>query len=229
MPNLWKSDSGNVSLANARETFLAGAMTSEIDALAGHNPKIDSNMRGNRDDHGINMIFSDRAETSVKHSSPVPSISGRGQNKEFPDRVIGLTETENFRSLLNSYDNRTVAGTEWKRLRDTIKYTPFASETKPLLFPFLIVEAKSSKSGFNFHAIGSQTMFCIKNFLELQMSLRLAAGKENFEPLIWFIGYAGQFWNISACYVHNNASNELEFVCGQPHPRLTFKSLTSTY
>lgn len=82
------------------------------------------------------MIFSDRRETLVKHSSPVPSASGQGQNREYPDRVIGLTETENFRTLLDSYDNRTVDGNEWKRLRDTIKYCPFPLESKPLYFPF---------------------------------------------------------------------------------------------
>jgi hypothetical protein len=213
MQNLWKSDNSNVGLANAQVTFLAGATISKIDALIGPYSSIYSNMHGNRDDRGINMIFSDRAETSIKHSSPVPSGSGRGQSREFPDRVIGLTETENFRALLNSYDNRTIAGNEWKRLRETIKYSPFVSEVKPLLFPFLIVEAKSSKSGFNFHAIGSQTMFCIKNFLELQMNLRLATGKGSFEPLVWFVCYAGQFWNISACYVQKSASDELEFVC----------------
>lgn len=159
------------------------------------------------------MIFSDRAQESIRYSTPVPSDSAGQQITEFPDRAIGLTETENFRMLLNSDDNRIPVDGERKRLRDTVKVSPYNEQSNGLLFPFLIIEAKSNKSGFDFQAIGMQTIFAIKHLLQLQMDLRAATGKETFEPLVWFIGYAGQFWNVSICVLHSTKAGKAEFVC----------------
>jgi hypothetical protein len=164
----------------------------------------------------MNMIFSDRAEEFIKHPTPAHS-GGAGEQgrdkpvKERPDRFIGLTETENFRVLLNSHDNRKPLNEGWKRIRDTVKVT-FKEELTPLLFPFMIMEAKSGKSGFDVQAIAAQTIYCIEDLLRMQLNLRTAAGKTTFQPLIWFIGYAGQSWHISACYTHMERLTGEEFV-----------------
>lgn len=171
------------------------------------------NVAGNRYDGGISMIFTDRAQESITYSAPVPADSTRQQCTEQPDRTFGLTETENFRLLLNSDDKRAPVDGDRRRICDTIKVSPYNEESNRLLFPFLIIEAKSNKSGFDFHAIGIQTIFAIKQLLELQMDLRAASGKETFEPLVWFIGYAGQFWDVSVCFLHTTRATKTEFVC----------------
>ena len=215
---LWTDDDEDEMLASVQVTLPVGATISEYNLMSAHKlGKAFTHELGSRYDHGINMVFSDRAEEFIRHPAHVQSRGAGEQGrqkpaKEKPDRLIGLTETENFRLLLNSHDNRTPLGEGWKKIRDTVDFT-FKDELKPLLFPFLIIEAKSGQSGFDFQAIAAQTIYCIEDILRMQLNLRTASEKETFQPLAWFIGYAGQFWHISACYMHVTRSTEIEFVC----------------
>ena len=93
------------------------------------------------------MLFSDRAEEKIRHDPPLPVTSQPEKRKHYekPDRVYGLKQTDNLKLLLDSDDKRAVTTTPSPSLRETIEVSPFKPEGKPLLYPFLIIEAKSSK------------------------------------------------------------------------------------
>jgi hypothetical protein len=119
---------------------------------------------------GLNRIFIDRAQESVIHS---PALTKKLAKREHPDRVFGLCETRNFQSLLYSQHEKG------RLVREVIQRQPYSEDGRPLLFPFLVVEAKSSKSDDDWHSIKLQTAFPIFTFLEVQQSLRLAAGQRS--------------------------------------------------
>ncbi|KAL9132260.1 MAG: hypothetical protein Q9175_006564 [Cornicularia normoerica] len=56
-----------------------------------------------------------------------------------------------------------------------IRITPFKQGGEPLLFPFLILEAKSAK-GDDFDSIQKQTAFPIRTLLQMQADLRNKCG-----------------------------------------------------
>ncbi|KAH8700712.1 hypothetical protein BGW36DRAFT_447513 [Talaromyces proteolyticus] len=150
---------------------------------------------------GINMIFSDRAEAAIKHDPPlkIKKPKKNEQESELPDRVYGLRKTEKFSLLMNSAAVRDPS----RRLRDMIEMSPFAEEREPLLFPFLILEAKSSKQG-DTAAVEMQTAFCIRRILKLQHDLKEATGSESCwktGPLLWFFASYGERWKVSSCFV----------------------------
>ncbi|OOQ87554.1 hypothetical protein PEBR_15558 [Penicillium brasilianum] len=156
-------------------------------------------------DSGINMLFSDRAEEKIRHDPPLPVTShpeGR-KHHEKPDRVYGLKQTDNFKLLLDSDDRRGATITPSLSLRETIEVSPFQPEGKPLLYPFLVIEAKSSK-GADKGEVNMQTAFVIRRLLNVQLALKLATGEETqweSGPLVWFLAWRGEIWEISAAYV----------------------------
>ncbi|PGH26779.1 hypothetical protein AJ80_01544 [Polytolypa hystricis UAMH7299] len=159
------------------------------------------------EDPGINELFSDRAEADIKHDPPLPVRKSTLKKKEKPDRVYGLRQTENFRTLLDSADKRVPMDSNVRRLRDTLTVSPFEHEPEPLLFPFLIVEAKTGKTATQ-ATVQMQTAFCIRRLLTLQYDLKTAPEKEyNNEsawetgPLVWFLSWYGELWRLSACFV----------------------------
>ncbi|KAF3402098.1 hypothetical protein F1880_009829 [Penicillium rolfsii] len=150
------------------------------------------------------MLFSDRAEEAIKHNPglPVKSRPGQVQNYESPDRVYGLKETADFKSLLDGADKR--APVSERSLRDTVEFSPFDPDGEPLLYPFLILEAKSSKGNDNIEA-QMQTAFVIRRLLNLQYDLKRAAGeewqRETEQPLVWFLTWRAEQWNVSAAFI----------------------------
>jgi hypothetical protein len=151
------------------------------------------------------MIFSDRAETSI-HYEPgfFTGPYGRPTKKyEQPDRVYGLVQTENFKVLLDSADKRAPLDEDIRILRHTLEVSPFKRDREPLLFPFLIMEAKSDTVGDS-AAVEMQTAFCIRRLLMLQDGLRAATGEESLwqaGPLVWFFAYHGHEWSIMASFI----------------------------
>jgi hypothetical protein len=116
---------------------------------------------------------------------------------ERPDRVYGLRQTRNFEILL--YASRE----EGQLVRDLLKRPPLSEDGCPLLFPFLVVEAKSGKSGDDWHSIKLQTAFPIYTFLENQRSLRLAMGQRSSwhaGPLVWFFMNKWEDWHLCIAY-----------------------------
>lgn len=163
------------------------------------------------------MIFSDRAEEAIRHNPPLP-IATRGsieKEKELPDRVYGLKETNNLKMLLNSADRRVPLDCERRLLRETLEVSPFTQDGEPLLFPFLILEAKSGKGGSDLGAAEMQTAFCIRRLLKLQYDLLAATGEQSqrkSEPLIWFFAYIGEIWSLAAGFVNTTSGPDIQFV-----------------
>ena len=80
----------------------------------------------------------------------------------------------------------TSTGTDSVTIRDLIRCSPFKAESDPLLFPFLVLEAKSESSQAGFDDIQTQTAFPIWSLLKLQEGLlsHNVCTKSSFEPLV---------------------------------------------
>jgi len=86
--------------------------------------------------------------------------------------------------------------------RRDVRSNIFKDKGDPLLFPFLILEAKSEKSNDDFEQIQCQTALPIKALLLLQDDLRHKAIQVNSPgPLIWFLSYRGEKWRVHGCYI----------------------------
>ena len=162
------------------------------------------------------MLFSDRAEEKIRHEPPLPVTSQPEKRKHYekPDRVYGLKQTDNLKLLLDSDDKRAATTTPNLSLRETIEVSPFKPEGKPLLYPFLIIEAKSSK-GADRGEVNMQTAFVIRRLLNVQLDLKLATGEETqweSGPLVWFLAWRGEIWEISAASVTESENTSTRYV-----------------
>ncbi|OCL07705.1 hypothetical protein AOQ84DRAFT_294587, partial [Glonium stellatum] len=75
----------------------------------------------------------------------------------------------------------------------------------PLLFPFLVLEAKGEKGTENFGHMEIQTAFPIKNALELQYNLLKTHGNTMDVPggpLVWFLAYRGEDWRVYGAVIY---------------------------
>jgi len=130
-----------------------------------------------------------------------------------PDRVYGLRETRNFEAILdqipssNSQSGATV--------RDSIRTSPFkdTDTMESLIFPFLILEAKSEQSD-GFEQIQCQTAFPIQALLKLQDNLqRKAIGVSTPAPFLWFLACRGDAWRVYGCYIRDKEPESLVSNC----------------
>lgn len=169
------------------------------------------------------MIFSDRAETSIHYQPPLPIRSrSKGYKKyEQPDRVYGLIETQNIKTLLDSPYQRTT-DSQVKQLRDLLEVSPFKGDRKPLLFPFLLLEAKSATVGDS-AGVEMQSAFTIHRLLKVQDELRAATRVDSMwatGPLVWFFGWHGQDWYVKG--------NFIDYTSGSPHRYVSFSLAPSS-
>lgn len=127
--------------------------------------------------------------------------------RQEPDRVYGLQATRNFEDLLSRPIPSTTAGTAPTTVGDLVRSSPFKSESDPLLFPFLVLEAKSESSSNGFDDIQVQTALPIWALLKLQEGLQLQAGAESHShPLVWFLASRGDAWQVYGCHVIRGAN-----------------------
>lgn len=152
-------------------------------------------------DIGIGNIFSERTQEACID----PDGSFNGVTKE-PDRIHGLNMTNKFEKLLG---RRYCHGDRAGCLQQTVdEAVPISINPvnggKPLLYPFLIMEAKSEKSGDSFAQIEAQTCFPIRHALRLQHSLMRMPGNR-FDvpggPLVWFFANKGESWRVYGAYM----------------------------
>lgn len=82
-----------------------------------------------------------------------------------------------------------------------VKSSPFKDSVDPLLFPFLILEAKSETSSNGFDDIQVQTAFPIWSLLKLQEGLHAKVRNIGPEtgPLVWFLANRGDAWRVYGC------------------------------
>lgn len=146
----------------------------------------------------INPLFSDRAEELVYHDTlVVPDIS----KKEHPDRVFGLRKTRVFEDALCCPSQaRNI-----QPIRAVLRFSPFQDLGEPLLFPFLILEAKSKKGSDDWDSIEKQTAFSIRTLLKLQQELYHQTNDQpdwRDGPLVWFLSNKGENWRVYGCFTN---------------------------
>jgi hypothetical protein len=136
---------------------------------------------------GLNPLFSNRADQAFQYEPHLtPSQDIKDITKRRTDRVYGLRQTSNFEERLNKpakcvLDNtneNSIAAvmdlidsdSEEALVRDFVQATPFHRRGEPLLFPFLMMEAKSEEGG-GFSKCGIQTSLPIWSLLKSQERL----------------------------------------------------------
>jgi hypothetical protein len=146
-------------------------------------------------------LFDDGADESIIQNTALQSAMHKKEEK--PDRVYGLRLTNRLERLLErTEDKRAAAG--GRMIGESIKSTPFRLDGKPIVFPFLVLEAKSEKGKYSFSDIEAQTAFTIRTLLTLQEDLRVAAGEDSeweTGPLVWFLAYKGEQWRVAAAHI----------------------------
>jgi hypothetical protein len=139
-------------------------------------------------DLGTNPLFDSRAEEMIIYD---PLVSAHDVPRK-PDRVVGLKKTCAFANLI-----------ETSTLSTDLRSTPFAESQDPLLFPFLVLEAKREKTSDGFEEIQTQTAFPIWELLQLQEGMRAntSQGAYSTAPLVWFVANRGDNWRVYGCYI----------------------------
>ena len=130
-----------------------------------------------------------------------------------PDRILGFQETNSLSRRLAQYD--LMAGKlgddpALKTLWETVESTVLNHKGNALLFPFLVIEAKS-RYGDSFDACDIQTALPILKMLKIQEDLQ-AKSQMTLEyggPLLWYIAYRGEDWRLSVCYISEKSDEHL--------------------
>lgn len=151
----------------------------------------------------INKIFSSRADELVLYDpfeASTDSLKDKLRQRR-PDRIIGFQETHSVGEALDHNARRLQDDAGLQTIRDMVECTVLNHKSGLLLFPFLVIEAKSD-AGENFRACDAQTAFPIWKMLNIQEELQ---AKTHLKltyggPLLWYIAYRGNDWRISACY-----------------------------
>jgi hypothetical protein len=130
-----------------------------------------------------------------------------------PDRILGFQETGSFSRRLEKYD--LVAGQPeheagLQTIWDTVESTILNHKGRPLLFPFLIIEAKS-RNGASFDDCNRQSALPILKMLKVQEDLQRKSqlALEYGGPLVWYIAYRGEDWHLSGCYISEKPGGPL--------------------
>jgi hypothetical protein len=176
----------------------------------------DADSRTSLEAAGLNQIFNYRIDEEVHHSA---DIAKRLKKGEKPDGVYGLRQTRNIENLLHDVVKRQFEHDENAADRQVHELLgldqPLTQTGDHLLFPFLILEAKSGSSACDWHAIQMQTAFSIRTLLETQKRLKVAAGRHSkwrSGPLVWFLANRGEDWRLYAAYTE--ASGERPHTIG---------------
>jgi len=163
---------------------------------------------------GFSNIFSTRVgERSVIHRDP----ENHHRIEMQPDRIYGLRTTDAIEKILKqphvSHLGETSELEDGLLGRLTISCNPDSGGLASI-YPFLVMEAKSLKSGSNFQDVENQTAVPIRNLLYLQLKLQ----EDEFNkmkvpggPLAWFFAYIGEQWRVYGCYVTKTEPDALPY------------------
>jgi hypothetical protein len=129
--------------------------------------------------------------------------------RQEPDRVYGLQATKNFDQLLSQTASGPLGASGGTTVGERVRSSPFKEGTEPLLFPFLILEAKSESSSNGFGDIQIQTAFPIFALLKLQENLQAEAKASELGaiPLVWFFANRGDAWRVYGCFVSDGETS----------------------
>lgn len=187
---------------------------------------------------GLNLLFSDKADEFIVYNPwLLPGPGPPELPKRKPDRVYGLRQTPNFSQRLSTPVTllREFAKAETLKaisevsaseagdllVEDILQAAPFNSIGDPLLFPFLVIEAKSEE-GRGFHSCGIQTALPLWALLKLQDRLQTLTRpmSELGGPLVWYIAYRGDDWRVSAFCGTSSDSTSSCVSEAKPYPRI---------
>jgi hypothetical protein len=157
--------------------------------------------------HKSNKVFSSRADemTSFTSFDSFENDSEERIKRRRPDRILGFQETGSFIRRLEKYnlmagrsENEAGVETIWKTVESTI----LNHKGNSLLFPFLIIEAKS-RIGASFEDCNMQSALPILKMLKIQEDLQRKSRTtlEYGGPLVWYIAYRCEDWHLSGCYI----------------------------
>lgn len=152
-------------------------------------------------DDGLELLFDDRAQERLATEEGLVVPPGSGKE---PDRIYGLRRTNRIERILST------EGPDGVSVGESVRLTPF-NESQPLLFPFLVLEAKSEKSAGSFSKIYAQTALGIRELLCLQRDLvKASAENQNAgtNPLVWFLANKGETWNVYGAYLEETGSSD---------------------
>ena len=123
-----------------------------------------------------------------------------------PDRVYGLQQTKFFAQALQvitaAIQDRVTEEAELDENFKAFQFTPFEERARPLIFPFLISEAKTER-GDSFDACERQTAFPIWTLLRMQEVLQARSKQgltEQGGSLVWFFANRGEEWRLYECF-----------------------------
>jgi hypothetical protein len=133
---------------------------------------------GGSDQRGGARLFLSRLQTRFVHDC-VDDLAKEGLGAQEPDRVFGLRDTKAFKTAASAYEG--------------LKQSPF--KDGKVLYPFLIIEAKSEKASPGFESIENQTAFPIRTLLKLQNDLN-GVSERSMKPLVWFLTNQGDEWRV---------------------------------
>ena len=166
-------------------------------------------------DPGLSPIFSSRIQEPNylfhDHAAKLNVI------KKEPDRIHGLQSTTSLERLLQQhYDAQSQHDSEpSRRVVDLLQISGNPDGGgKRLLFPFLVMEAKSGKGGSDFDEIEIQTAHPIMNLLMLQHELQQIESNKMAVPggpLAWFLANVGEKWRVYGCYVTSSGNASRPF------------------
>ncbi|KAF4995714.1 hypothetical protein FDECE_12707 [Fusarium decemcellulare] len=153
---------------------------------------------------GINRIFGHREDEAVRLDANVSKRLSKELQK--PDKVFGLRQTRNIENLLYDTSNTELSDggsdSEPPQVHELVPQ-PLNQTGDALLFPFLLLEAKSGMTGTDWYSIQLQTAFPIHKFLETQHRLLSATrtmSDREFEPVVWFLSNKGEDWRLSLAF-----------------------------
>lgn len=104
---------------------------------------------------GMNPIFGQRMDEEVRFEK---RIADRLRQKlQRPDAIFGLRQTRNIEALLYDTRKRHLSeDNDPRQIHEILDPNPFEQhlgERDPLLFPFLVVEAKSATSASDWYSV----------------------------------------------------------------------------
>jgi hypothetical protein len=151
---------------------------------------------------GLNQIFTHREDEPVQHDQDIAQSLPKNADK--PDAIYGLRQTRHFENLLYGRARIRADNGEEALVRDLLGEQPIAGEGDPMLFPFLVVEAKSGKSADDWHSVKLQSAFAVKTFLETQYNLQKSTGslsKWVEGPFAWLFMSKGEDWRVCGAFM----------------------------
>lgn len=154
----------------------------------------------------VHTFFSSREDAFIKHDDHAKTKLNKKGEK--PDKIYTLRQTGVLRKLLRS---PSIASSGLRTPEEELEPTLFPNDTKPGVFPFLLMESKRLK-GSSFETIDQQMAIIIHKSLSIQRRLHASACSGSSwtdSPLCWSLSHIGPTWRLAAGYDVNNSDGNV--------------------